>query len=312
MGLDVRRQPIILMGMHRSGTTMLARLLDQLGLFLGHEVEENHEAVFFLRLNDLLLSRAKATWDHPAPFRDFLKNPELVEMTVRCLRADLLSVKVRRYLGWWGYLRYGSVTRLDRPWGWKDPRNVFTLPLWLRLFPRARILYIYRNGVDVAHSLQVRERAYFAWQKQRLRNKLNRWSPKTRLERVGFRGSFRCLSLEGCFSLWEEYVAQAEEVLASLVPEHRVIKYEEFLAHPLDHLREIADFCEIPGVSERALRETAALVRPDRGHAFAATPSLRVFYHQVKRTPWMIRYGYGEGPTTSDHRGVSPRRVSAG
>lgn len=312
MRLDAGRQPVIIMGMHRSGTTMLARLLDRLGLFLGHPREENHEAVFFLHLNELLLSRARASWDHPGPFRDFLKASELVEMTVRCLRADLLSMKVHRYLGWWRYVRYGSLTRLDRPWGWKDPRNVFTLPLWLHLFPRARVLYIYRNGVDVAHSLRERERAYFAWQQQRLRKKIGRWSQKTRLERVGFRGSFRCLSLEGCFSLWEEYVAQAEDTLASLMPEQRVIKYEEFLAHPLDHLREIADFCQIPGVTARALAEAAALVRPDRGYAFAANPSLRAFYHRVRRTPWMIYYGYGEHPSTSDHRGMSPRRISHG
>ncbi len=284
---------------------MLARLLERLGLFLGHHVEENHEAVFFLRLNELLLARAKATWDHPTPFRDFLNDAELIEMTLRCLRADLLSLKVHRYLGWWRYARYGSLTRLDRPWGWKDPRNIFTLPLWLRLFPEARLLYIYRNGVDVARSLQERERTSLAWQKQRLGKKISRWSQKTRLEQVGFRGSFRCLSLDGSFSLWEEYVAQAEEMLASVTSERLVIKYEDFLADPLTSLREAARFCQIPGVSARALSEAAALVRPERRNAFLLTPSLRAFYQRVNKSRWMVHYDYDALSLRSDRDGAS-------
>ena len=27
------------------------------------------------------------------------------------------------------------------PWGWKDPRNSITLPLWLRLYPEAKIIF---------------------------------------------------------------------------------------------------------------------------------------------------------------------------
>ena len=59
------------------------------------------------------------------------------------------------FLGWKRYLAYRSLERFDQPWGWKDPRNVFTLPLWLRVFPEAKIIYIVRNGVDVAASLLV-------------------------------------------------------------------------------------------------------------------------------------------------------------
>ncbi len=50
-----------LMGMHRSGTTFLARLLDRCGLFLGQRLESHHESVFFLHLNECIVRQARAS-----------------------------------------------------------------------------------------------------------------------------------------------------------------------------------------------------------------------------------------------------------
>jgi hypothetical protein len=40
--------PVIILGMHRSGTTMVTKLLEEVGLFVGDRLDENHEAVLFL------------------------------------------------------------------------------------------------------------------------------------------------------------------------------------------------------------------------------------------------------------------------
>ena len=64
------RPPIIVLGAHRSGTSALSRVLDELGVFVGSRLDSNHESWFFLRLNVWLLSRCGGRWDHPAPFRD--------------------------------------------------------------------------------------------------------------------------------------------------------------------------------------------------------------------------------------------------
>src|SRR5205085_11588726 len=85
--LNVLRPPVILLGTHRSGTSLIARLLDELGLFQGAELQEDHESVYFLEVNDLLLKRVGASWDNPAPVRDFLENPEALDLTARCVRA---------------------------------------------------------------------------------------------------------------------------------------------------------------------------------------------------------------------------------
>ncbi|MGD9653227.1 MAG: sulfotransferase [Candidatus Dadabacteria bacterium] len=38
--------PVIVIGMSRSGTTMLTKMLDELGLYAGKKLTDNHEAVF--------------------------------------------------------------------------------------------------------------------------------------------------------------------------------------------------------------------------------------------------------------------------
>jgi len=41
------RPPIVIIGMHRSGTSIVTRMLGQLGLFVGKKKDMNHEALFF-------------------------------------------------------------------------------------------------------------------------------------------------------------------------------------------------------------------------------------------------------------------------
>ena len=294
--LNVLRPPVILLGMHRSGTSLIARLLDELGLFQGNELQEDHESVYFLEVNDLLLRRIGASWDNPAPARDFLKDPKALELTAKCVRADLLSKQVTGYLGLKRYLKYGSPEKLDVPWGWKDPRTVFSLALWLKLFPAAKLVYIVRNGVDVASSLRVREQRELARRIEEYEAKAKKIAGHSMLERAGFKGSARCLTLAGGFSLWEDYVAEAEAALAAVPNERIVISYERFLANPRDQnegLAALAAFCGLeatPGAIDKALTQ----VNPGRARAFLSNPELSAFYQTVKASPWMTKYGYSD------------------
>jgi len=91
--------PVILLGMHRSGTTMVAELLDHLGLFLGEELESNHEALYFLELNAELFRRCNATWDQPLPMTTFFRHRPAVELSLACVASDLRSKNFRRFTG---------------------------------------------------------------------------------------------------------------------------------------------------------------------------------------------------------------------
>lgn len=272
---------------------MIARLLDELGLFQGSELQEDHESTWFLGINDLLLERVNAAWDNPSPIRGFLQNPAAFDLTARCLETDFSSKLTRDFLGRRRAMKFKSLLCYDKPWGWKDPRTIFTLPLWLRLFPGAKLLYIVRNGVDVAKSLQTRELreldrriAEFAGKKPA--------GNRSKLQRAGFKGSARCLTVEGGFSLWEEYVAEAERALTQTANPRLVIRYEDFLADPASHLPRLAQFCGIESSADVVTQAVAKIkVDPARANAFTADPVLARFHARVRASRWMSHYGYG-------------------
>ena len=54
--------PIIVIGMHRSGTGMLARVLSGLGVWMGERQSDNSEDMFFFTLNEWLLRLSGAAW----------------------------------------------------------------------------------------------------------------------------------------------------------------------------------------------------------------------------------------------------------
>jgi len=293
MALNCVHDPVIILGMSRSGTTLLATLLQQLGLFIGANFAEDLEASYFHGVNRTILKRVHGYWDNPAPMKYFLLNSAAVQDTVDCMERDLLSWRFSSYLGVAGYLRYRTALCVRQPWRWKDPQNVFTLPLWLRLFPRAKIVYIVRNGVDVAQSLRSMEQRVLQRRNARTRRGYKWLHPKMELVRAGFKGSARSLTLEGAFSLWEEYVQQAEATLETIDNQRRIIQFEALLADPLTHLHDLRQFCGLdrPQVN---LEEIARQTRSERANAFAAHPELSSFYTAAKKSRWMLHYGYAE------------------
>ena len=94
------RPPVIFIGMHRSGTSMLARLLEELGMFFGAVKDQNNEALFFQGLNEWLLGQCGGRWDNPAAFNQhFWRNAETLKWTELYLRNLLASPRAIQFLG---------------------------------------------------------------------------------------------------------------------------------------------------------------------------------------------------------------------
>lgn len=282
--------PVIIIGMHRSGTSLLTDILERLGLFMGWRQNQNQEALFFYHLNNWLLRQSGGAWDQPELF-DRVLNDEIV----RPLFCDFLCYVLKTpravsFLGWPQYLRYRSVANLDFPWGWKDPRNTFTLPIWLELFPDAKVIHIYRNGVDVANSLRVRSQAglkhFQRWRNLERRLAFSWWnqlSPKLYV---------RNFTLEDGFALWETYTRRADKHIAGWHPDRtRVIQYEYFLANPAATLQDICDFVGIAANSAQ-IQNASVGINASRARAYENDAELRHFYDTVKDSPQMVRYGY--------------------
>lgn len=265
-------QPVIVIGMHRSGTSLVTSVLERLGLFMGHRQDKNNEAVFFRRLNDWLLRQSGAAWDNPEPFHRLVSTPEVRALAADYLRRVVASPRTVAYLG--PSLRRISLAGLEKPWGWKDPRTTYTLPMWTDVFPEARVVHVVRHGVDVAASLRARSRASLARRGAAYRSR--RWLYQAWPKRTGFTDSLRCATLEGGFSLWEEYVAEGRAHVRRLGPSALELRYEDLVTSPEGPMRSLASFVELDPPRE-ALASIAREVRTERALAFRGTPELEEF-----------------------------------
>jgi glycosyltransferase involved in cell wall biosynthesis len=296
--------PVIVIGSGRSGTAYVTRILEGLGVFMGANQDPNNEAFFFIRLNTMLLAEAGVSWSNPEAFRLKLDDEGFRAQVRSQARSHLRSRGVTGYLGWSRARRYRSMGRFDQPWGWKDPRNTFTLPLWLDLFPDARVICVHRNGIDVAASL---------WAQQQGRHRLRflaSAAAKRRFHlptivrdlRVGRRTNrnipriTRFTSIEEGLTLWESYVEEARRHVDRLGDQALEIRFEDLLAEPERHIRLLARFCEQPA-PEAVVARLAAAANPSRSLAHRGDPQL---LELARRSEERLRlHGYaldGAGP----------------
>lgn len=273
------RPPVVVIGMHRSGTSMLTRLLEELGLFVGWRKQADHESLFFLELNQWLLSQCGGAWDHPEAIRDLERIDEVRALVRDYLGVSLRSIRALSFLGGRRWLRHRDVAALDEPWGWKDPRSTFTLPFWLDLFPEAKVIHVYRHGVDVAQSLRKRNAAVIRERARRYRNL--RWTYAIRAKHSGFGVGLRCASLSEGFLLWEAYLREGRAHARARGPLGLELAYESFLEAPDRTLLEVAEFCGLsPGLAR--CRSAVRDVRGERCLAYRNDPELVEFADAVK------------------------------
>jgi hypothetical protein len=170
---DPAEYPVVVFGMHRSGSSLLSRILHSSEVYMGLLQEHNAEAIHFLSLNQKLLKEHNADWLEPVVVTESGEQ--------KLSGADLYHEHFKLNRG-------GEVYRrlfFNEAWGWKDPRNTFTLPYWQTLYPKLKAIHLHRDGRDVAMSLFYRNQKRGEVQDPRLNNLLF------------------------CFQLWEKYIEQA-------------------------------------------------------------------------------------------------------
>lgn len=268
--------PIIIIGMHRSGTSILAHLLEGLGVFLGARQKAHHESTFFQKLNRWMFRQVNATWD--TPYNWYFLSPELERYLANVVKMNINSIRFIEYLGFKNFLTFRKPYKLNRPWGWKDPRNTFTVDIWCRIFPEAKILHIYRNPIDVAVSLRTREKGFIDnfqithWKKIKMF-----WLTNN----VGFIDSPKVLNLYEGILLWKEYVGKALDFGREKKMLCKDIVYEELLSQPVECLKEILDFLNI-NICVRQIIDVTACINPERRYAFLKDQELIKVYKEVK------------------------------
>ena len=143
-----RAQAVVVLGMHRSGTSAFSGSIARLGVDFGDRLarpakdNENRfgEHVEIVALHDKLLASLGASWDSEAP----LPEGWLERDGSREIQASLASI-VERDFG-------------DRPlFGFKDPRISRLLPLWFPIFEQLKLdpcfVLMVRHPSEVSESL---------------------------------------------------------------------------------------------------------------------------------------------------------------
>jgi len=132
---------VIVLGMHRSGTSATSRVLNRMGSWLGSEssVTRRFEHAAIQDTNEEILRAFGGRWHTP---------PELDEGWTTDSRLRDLDAPARAAL---------ADLEGHPVFSWKHPRTCFTLPWWERhLRTPPVVIYVYRHPAEVAASLATR------------------------------------------------------------------------------------------------------------------------------------------------------------
>lgn len=235
---------VCILGMHRSGTSMVSRSLNLLGVNLGEEnklvAKGRHNQKGFweyrkiTRTQESLLKVFGHNWYTAKPLPKRWCN----KLEIQPIRGQLKEIVEADFQD-------------SMLWGWKDPRNSLTLPMWQQILPELNIDLSYviavRNPIDVAASLEVRNNFTFE-------HSLKLWGLYTISALIGTYGEKRVIVLYDDFLAdWEDELKNISEKLTIPWPkneEQLKQSMNEFVTKDLQHnkstLRDLKNNQNIP------------------------------------------------------------------
>jgi len=129
--------------MHKSGTSMVAGVLEKLGVNIGKELLSPHwsnplghfENVKFVNLNERILKEAKGSWSEP-PKEEYILSLK-----------EKFSEEIQKLIE----------KEESKIWGWKDPRTSLTIELYLPYLKNPYFFVCHRNIKAIAEELKERD-----------------------------------------------------------------------------------------------------------------------------------------------------------
>jgi len=147
---ESRSMQTFVIGMHRSGTSAIARVLNLMGFYFGGELvgtgrsEENEKGFWERRdvrtLNDMILFSANCDWDCVSSFDLDALSGDIRESHVTAAADIVLNLDAHR------------------PWFVKEPRFCVLFDVWREVADVPVCIHVHRNPLDVAHSLKNRNK----------------------------------------------------------------------------------------------------------------------------------------------------------
>ena len=136
---------VVVLGMHRSGTSMIAGGLSKIGINMGKRMLGrtpsnplgHFEDEDFYNLNRKILDFTGGNWRNPPNEENILAQKDKFKKEI----VDLIFIKNR-----------------EKYWGWKDPRTSLTIQLYFPYLKNPYFIVCHRQAKAVAESLLQRDR----------------------------------------------------------------------------------------------------------------------------------------------------------
>ena len=161
----MKSRSICILGMHRSGTSVISRIINLLGFYLGEDSNlmkgntDNLEGFWerndIVNFHERLMTRLKMKWDTPIS----LPAQWTTLDEIKPFREELIELILRNFSN-------------HKAWAWKDPRTSILIALWKEVLNDLGIRFFclvsIRNPLDVAKSLEKRngfsqEKSFGIW-----------------------------------------------------------------------------------------------------------------------------------------------------
>lgn len=150
-----KQKVVCILGMHRSGTSMITRVINLMGVYLGKTenmmaADENINAAGFwehteiVKIHEEILKELNSSWKSTMPLPDnwweLASIKKYKDKLIGLIKNEFSNVSI---------------------WGFKDPRTCILLPLWKEIFKNLDIEPMFvislRNPIDIANSLIKRD-----------------------------------------------------------------------------------------------------------------------------------------------------------
>lgn len=240
--------PVAIGGVGGSGTRLIAQLLMELGFFMGSDLNESNDNLWFTLLfkRPGMLSVADDEFD--ALLRIFV-----ARMTGSAALSEAQAALVNRLAAAdrpqhpadWLKLRAASLLsggplQAAGPWGWKEPNTHIVVDRLQQAMPQIRYVHVVRNGLDMAHSAN--------------QNQLRLWG-------AHFIGPGFEVTPYYSLKYWHAVHRRVLRLCEPMGARFLLLNYDRFCVHPEDGMRQLLDFMELQ-ITPSEISRLVRLVRP--------------------------------------------------
>lgn len=238
--MDDQQPPVAIGGVGGSGTRLIASIIQQLGFYIGSDLNGSMDNLLFT-----LLFKRPELWS-PENNQDEInylirlftqymhEGKNYSHDDIKYLEKLADQDRVQHKSGWLKQrLEKFSEPYNGKPnktWGWKEPNTHIFLPIISQVIPNLKYIHVVRHGLDMAYSSN--------------QNQLQLWGPEV------FGKGFDTSTAESAFIYWVWAHKRIKDTSIRMGNRLMLISFEDFCTAPEKGIREVIDFLDLEAQQE--------------------------------------------------------------